>query len=568
MIGQYTLSNLVSDIEQRHKYLRRISLDFKEWLLLDRKQVFAIILIVVILGSSVLIYYLLPKEIVPEPVFKGGTISHDETWSGPIFVNDSVVIPTGVTLTINPGTRIMFAPSRDYKDQKTFGFTVAGGTVIAIGTPEEQIWFTSDSENPLNGDWNGIDLYNTNTSVFRYVIVEFSGLGISQFDSKVNISHSIVRWVNAEGIYMERSSPVIEYNLLYQNGYHEMALEQYNYDVLIRNNIFAGGHVPLIIFDSSVTVEGNYFYNYNTSESPAVSVAGTAEANVTGNKFDGFNNDTAILKLMPMSTLLTSNNDFGNGTVSIPVLDFNDVRNSVLGYTPGDPEDQYLYVYPPEDETRRVVDRIGVGFGFGWAFEYANGYLWKLGSGELVRIDPVTGTNTTFTVDTSKILGPRGLCYDGEYFWTQDHSLLKIVKFKVNDTDVTIYDSFDIPENETGARQSLSTDGTYLYIPNRQGNKMFELFKNGTIHREIAMPGLDLVGPITWNGTHFWTGTGAYLYAFTKDGIVEGLVYDVARGISGISWDGTYLWGLYKTCELWNDAKMFKIEILNDSVLN
>jgi hypothetical protein len=336
--------------------------------------------------------------------------------------------------------------------------------------------------------------------------------------------------------------------------------------VIIRNNIFAGGHVPFIVFDSTVTVEGNYFYNYNASTKPAVSVAGAAYANVTGNKFDGFNNDTAILKLQPTSTLVKSNNDFGNGSIAIPDLDFADLKTYDLGYTPGDTEDQYMYVFPGADETRSVVKRIGTGLGFGWAFEYANGYLWKMGTGDLVRIDPLTGNYTTFTVDTTQILGPRGLCYDGEYFWTQDHSLLKIVKFKVNATAVTIYDSFDIPENETGARQSLSTDGTYLYIPNREGNKMFELFKNGTINREIAMP-LDLVGPITWNGTHFWTGNGNHLFAFTKDGIVEGKVYDVARGVSGITWDGTYLWGLYKTCELWNDGKMFQIEILNDSTL-
>jgi hypothetical protein len=533
--------------------------------ILDNKKIFAALLILAIFGASVFVYYSMLPGAEEIPVFKGGTILQDETWSGAIFVNASIVVPTGVTLTINPGTRILFAPSRDYKNQSTIGFAVVEGTVKAIGTPEQQIWFTSDAEIPINGDWRGIELYKTNSSVFKYVIVEFSGLGISQFDSKVNISHSIVRWVNAEGIYMERSSPVIEYNLLYGNGYHEIALEQYNYDVQIRNNIFAGGHVPLIIFDSSVTVQGNYFHNYNTSTSPAVSVAGIADANVTGNKFDKFNNETAILKLMPTSTLVSTNNDFGNGSVPIPVLDYSDVRNYVLGYTPGDPEDQYMYVYPAQDETRRVVKRIGLGFGFGWAFEYANGYLWKLGSGELIRIDPTTGTNTTFSVDTSKILGPRGLCFDGEYFWTQDHSLLKIIKFKVNTTAVTIYDSFDIPENETGARQSLSTDGTYLYIPNRSGNKMFELYKNGTIHREIDMSGLDLVGPITWNGTHFWTGNGNHLIAFTKDGTIEGRVYDVARGISGITWDGTYLWGLYKTCELWNDAKMFQVEILNDS---
>jgi hypothetical protein len=534
---------------------------------LDNRKVLALLIIISIIGSSFFVYfYILAPNAVVEPVFKGGTITQDETWSGPIFVNSSILVPTGVTLTIDPGTRIMFAPSRDYKNQTTLGFAVAGGTVKAIGTPEQQIWFTSDSETPINGDWNGIELYNTNTSVFKYVIVEFSGLGISQFDSKVNISHSIVRWVNLEGIYMERSSPVIEYNLLYGNGYHEIAIEQYNYDVQIRNNIFAGGHVPLIIFDSSVTVEGNYFHNYNTSTAPAVSVAGTAEANVTGNKFSGFNNDTAILKLMSMSTLVKANNDFGNGSVPIPLLDFSDIKTYDLGYTPGDSEDQYLYVYPAQDETRRVVQRIGQGFGFGWAFEYANGYLWKLGSGELIRINPVTGANTTFSFNSSQLLGPRGFCFDGEYFWAQDHSLLKIVKFKVNATAVTFYDSFDIPENETGARQSLCTDGTYLYIPNRQGNKMFELFKNGTINREIAMP-LDLVGPITWNGTHFWTGNGNYLFAFTKDGTVVGRVYDVARGVSGLTWDGTYLWGLYKTCELWNDAKMFQVEILDDSTI-
>jgi hypothetical protein len=553
---------------QKHKYIVPLLHVFWEMSPLDRKQVLSIMIIIAILGASLSVYmYFLAPQAEDQPIFKGGTILQDETWYGSIFVNESIIVPTGVTLTINPGARIMFAPNRDYRNQGTLGFTIAGGTVKAIGSPEQQIWFTSDSEAPINGDWSGIEIHNTNTSVFKYVIVEFSELGISQFDSRGNISHSIVRWVNKEGIYMERSSPVIEYNLLYGNGYHEIALEQYNYDVRIQNNIFAGGHVPLIIFDSTVTVEGNYFHEYDTPSSPAVSVAGTSEANVTGNKFDGFNNDTAVLKLNPSSILITANNDFGNGTVVIPVLDFADVKNYELGYIPGDPEDQYLYVFPAQDETRRVLNRIGAGLGFGWAFEYANGSLWKLETGNLVRIDPVAGTNTTFSVDTSKILGPRGLCYDGEYFWTQDHSLLKIVKFKVNSTAVTVYDSFDIPENTTGARQSLATDGTYLYIPNRSGNKMFELFKNGTINREIDMPGMDLVGPITWNGTHFWTGDGQYLFAFTKNGVVEGRVYDVARGVSGITWDGTCLWGLYKTCELWNDAKMFQIEILDDSSL-
>jgi hypothetical protein len=34
-----------------------------------------------------------------------------------------------------------------------------------------------------------------------------------------------------------------------------------------------------------------------------------------------------------------------------------------LGYTPGDPDDQYMYIYPDLDETRKVVNKIGEGLG-------------------------------------------------------------------------------------------------------------------------------------------------------------------------------------------------------------
>ena len=227
-----------------------------------------------------------------------------------------------------------------------------------------------------------------------------------------------------------------------------------------------------------------------------------------------------------------------------------------------------MYVYPTEDATRRVVNRIGAGLGFGWALEYANGYIWKLETGNLLKIDPLTSNYTEYSVNSSQILGPRGLCYDGEYFWTQDHSLLTIVKFKVNETGVTIYDSFPIPESETGGRQGLATDGTYIYISNRGGSKLFELFKNGTIHNTIDLMGIDLYNPFTWNGTHFWSSSGNKLISWTKEGIIAGKIYDVAGGCIGMSWDGNYLWGIYRTCETWNDAKIFQIEILNDSLIN
>lgn len=537
----------------------------------SKKILISIIFACIIVSLTILIYFLvLPGDINQniEPTFKGGTITQDETWSGSIFVNESILVPKGVTLTILPGTQINFKPCRDYKSLQYIGFAIVEGTIIANGTSTGQIWFTSDTENPINGDWGGIELYRTNNSIFNYVIVEYANMGIAQFDSNASISHSIVRWVNSEGIYMERSAPIIEYNLLYQNGYHEIALEQYNYDVKIRNNIFAGGHVPFITFDSNVTLEGNYFYNYNNTDLSAVQVAGYSNAIVIGNKFEGFDNNTAIKLLQNSSTLTSSNNDFGEDFISIPYLDYEDITHSKLGYIPGDPEDKFLYVYSPVDETRSVVRRIGAGLGFGWALEYANGFIWKLETGKLLKINPINSSYIEYPVNASQIFGPRGLCYDGEFFWTQDHSLLKIVKFKVNETGVTVLDSFPIPENQTGGRQGLATDGTYLYLSNRGGNKLFELNKNGTIHGTIDLIGIDLYSPFTWNGTHFWSSAGNKLVAWTKEGITVGSVYDVAGGCVGMSWDGNYIWGIYRTCETWNDSKIFQIEILNDSFIN
>jgi len=537
--------------------------------MLGKKKIIALIMIIAVVGFSIsLSFLLIPKDNKPKPVFKGGALSQDETWSGPIFVNERIIIPENITLTILPGTQILCKPNRDYRSTETVGFTINGGTIIAIGTPEKRIWFTVDHENPINGDWGGIELYQSNTSIFDYVIVEYAGLGIAQFYSQVNISHSIVRWVNLEGIYMEHSSPLIEYNLLYQNGYHEISIEQYNYDVIIRNNIFAGGHVPFITIDSNVTLEGNYFHNYNSTDTIAIQVAGFSNATIIGNKFNGFTYDTAFKELVGTASIVNMSNDLGNGTVPIPNLDFEDVKHQDLGYTPGDPEDQFPYVYPAEDETRRVLNNIGSGLGFGWALEYAEGHVWKMETGKLIQIDPILGNYTEYPVNTSDVLGPRGFCYDGEFFWVQDQSLLKIIKFKFNGTDVIINNSFTIPESEMGGRSGLATDGKFLYIASMEGTILYELFKNGTTRQTIPVGAIDLVGPFTWNGTHFWSSNGNNILAWTKDGTIVGQIYDVAAGCSGLGWDsdGSYLWGLYKTCELWNDAKIFQIEILNDTI--
>ena len=113
-----------------------------------------------------------------EQLTKSGVLTGDDTWSGNILVNDTVIVPQGVTLTIEPGTVIKFKYDRDYKTFDKAGLEIQGGSIKAVGTNDNMIWFTSAADDPINGDWWGISVYNSQNSEF-----------------KIRISLNLAKWV-------------------------------------------------------------------------------------------------------------------------------------------------------------------------------------------------------------------------------------------------------------------------------------------------------------------------------------------------------------------------------------
>jgi hypothetical protein len=502
---------------------------------------------------------------------KNETINTDETWSGNILVTRSITVFKGATLTILPGTVIKFKHYRGYKTPELRLSLFILGTIKALGSSDQQIWFTSDAEPPINGDWDGIYMNGTTDSIFNYTIVEYGLVGIVQFHSQSIIANSIVRWVNTEGLYAEYSEVEFVNNTLYGNGYHEIAIEQFN-NVNVTNNIFKNGIVAFHSENSEAYLYKNYFVNYTGD---IVSIAAHSNATLEENVFDPTLPYPRVT-VTPNSNATYINND--NGTVitlPLPEFDYLDVRNYTLGYIPGAQEDQYPYVYTPADETRRVVKRIGLGLSFGWALEYAMGYLWRfdfwnisIGSAEnFIRMDPDTGD--CIEIQNDVIENGRGLAWDGEYFFGYDHSQLKIFKFNISGNAINIVYSFDLPKKEEGGVQGLTSDGEFLYIPSRGGDLVRKINKTGAIIEEIDVPGEGISGGLVWTGSHFWGVTGGgNLTKYTHDWQIVGQIYPVADGTWAIAWDGDYIWTLQRTCESWVDAKMFRIQPLISTKTN
>jgi RHS repeat-associated protein len=81
---------------------------------------------------------------------ESGTLSASQAWLGQFVyhVTGNVTVPSGVTLTINPGAIVKFDPG--------MGITVqSGGQLIADGTVAQPIIFTSIKDDANGGDTNG-----------------------------------------------------------------------------------------------------------------------------------------------------------------------------------------------------------------------------------------------------------------------------------------------------------------------------------------------------------------------------------------------------------------------------
>lgn len=513
----------------------------------------------------------------PAITTKFGLLEQNETWSGEIFIPGLVEVPQGVTLTIEPGTVIKFRHSRDYKDFRSGALLVNGGTLRAIGTPEEPIWFTSDADEPINGDWEGIAIENSKgENIIKYSIVECAFIGIRFWTSSGSVANSIVRWINAEGIYMERSDVVIENNMIYCTGYNGIAMEQFN-DVIIRNNkiinnqgsgihgeatkavvennIVSNSRTGITFDDFSEVVlrnnlienirnealhfyvdsTGNLFFNEIRSSGIGISSYGSR---LIANNNDIYNN-TKNVEIFTMQEVDLRENWWGSTNkagikekihsdteapfepflnkegVSIqePVFDYQDVKKTELGYIPGDPEDKYPYIYADEDETRRVVKKIcGEKEGFG---EY--GFGWSL-------------------------------VWDGRYLWRTRHAGSgDLVKIDPETCEIVV--SFENPG--IAQDRGIAFDGESLWVNDFTQKKVFEIDpETGKILSSFNIPEMGSGSSgIAWDGQYLYLvdwlkrdQPRAPLYKVGREGSLIDIIELEEAGGASITFDGQYFW--------------------------
>jgi len=539
-----------------------------------------VILIISMIFATILLFAGCGGGLTTPPIDENSTnITKDEVWSGEIHVENYIFVPKGVTLTIMPGTVVKFKHYRGYTEPgEKLGIVIAG-TLIAVGTPENQIWFTSDSPDPINGDWHMLRFEDAgDDSVIKYAVVEFAQQGINMWNSSPTISHTIVRWNNWEGIYLESyCKPLLEYNLIYENGYNGVAMEQFNEAILKYNTIMRSGTNGIHVDASTANIEYN-IVRENMANGLSVDDHGTI--NALNNTIED-NRGAGIALGEGMNTVIAHGNKFKNNSCDIDtpppgsvvenipgdgageiVYDYPDSKPYELGYIPGDEgEDMYVYIYPDEDETRRVLKKIGEGLGLTWSATWDGEYIWTATLwGDVYNLDAETGEIKTYW----KFPGPQawGMTYDGNHLWINDFAEKKIYEM---DTKGNVISSFEIPDKEGGAK-GITWDGEYLYLMGWTTPTIYKIDKLGNLIEIIEIEGGWAGGGLTWDGSYFWAPGEGGICKIDSTGQIVGGIYAASEGTWDLAWDGNYLWATQRTNENWQDPKIYKIEILDDSL--
>ncbi|NBD34458.1 MAG: hypothetical protein GVY30_00485, partial [Chloroflexi bacterium] len=114
-----------------------------------------------------------------------GTITSDTTWNQDVLVTGDVTVNSGVTLTVEPGVTVFFAPHSDdqaggrWSDRAEL---TIWGALMAEGAATTPIYFTSAATQTLPGDWGGIIIRKNSTqSSLKYGLIQYAETGVGFF---------------------------------------------------------------------------------------------------------------------------------------------------------------------------------------------------------------------------------------------------------------------------------------------------------------------------------------------------------------------------------------------------
>ncbi len=166
-------------------------------------------------------------------VVNKGKIAKDTTWQGEILIKGDVEVVKGATLTILPGTVVRFEKIKEFGPQKLFtdkahhfsrSELFVTGKLIAKGTADKKISFTSAAQSPSPGDWGSVNFLSSVGNILENCVFTYGQTAIHCHSASAIIDHSTFKY-NGTAIGQKnlKGNPIkcvvpMTHNLITENG--------------------------------------------------------------------------------------------------------------------------------------------------------------------------------------------------------------------------------------------------------------------------------------------------------------------------------------------------------------
>ncbi len=190
-------------------------------------KLFAILLAITL--SSLTSVYKPLFPVANAATYVEGPITQDTVWTladSPFVVSKNVTVYPNATLAIEPEVEVRFGGK--------FSLVVEG-RLIANGTGDKMITFTSNKYEPKTGDWAKIKFTGTRSSSLTYCIIEYGTNGITVEDGFLSIQNSLIDFNSGNGITITDGDVEVKNNGIANNTLSGIYISGCN-RVVIQNN--------------------------------------------------------------------------------------------------------------------------------------------------------------------------------------------------------------------------------------------------------------------------------------------------------------------------------------------
>jgi len=188
-----------------------------------------------------------------------GTLAENRTWKAaesPYIVQGDIRIRGGAVLTVEPGTEIRFTQKDSLPDSQgtSMADLIVQGGLMAIGSENSRILFTSAESFPRKSVWGGIAFLGTNQpeNMLRYATVMFADTGIKSEGSTPSVENCEFGLCGM-GLNIGLSTALnVRYNTI-----RDCDVGMVSANSNVRNNLFIDNQTGIAIL-------GNDFFENNT----------------------------------------------------------------------------------------------------------------------------------------------------------------------------------------------------------------------------------------------------------------------------------------------------------------